>query len=199
MDFYNLNAKDFSRTRYKIWNSVKSFLNSIDENSLILDAGCGNGKNMLETKHNFIGLDNSIQLLNIVKTKTNNNLILGSITDIPFTDNYFDAIICIAVIHHIQLEKDRYKAIDELIRVCKIGGKILITVWQLENNNVYNNGIKLENKNDRLIKWGKNSFRYYHFFDREEIDKIIERYNYSIRFLEEKNNYYIEIIKIEKK
>ena len=51
MEFYKNTANDFSRTRYKIWHGVKTFLNSIPTNSIILDAGCGNGKNMVYMKN----------------------------------------------------------------------------------------------------------------------------------------------------
>ena len=69
MDFYKEAAEDFSRTRTVIWPGVMNFLNDIDTNSSILDAGCGNGKNMMKTSHIFTGLDMCEELLNIVKTK----------------------------------------------------------------------------------------------------------------------------------
>lgn len=47
------------------------------------------------------------------------------ITQIPFADNSYDAILCIHVLEHI--EDDR-KAINELFRVLKPGGWALISV-----------------------------------------------------------------------
>ncbi|KAE9454250.1 hypothetical protein C3L33_13849, partial [Rhododendron williamsianum] len=43
-----------------------------------------------------------------------------------------DAAISIAVLHHLSTESRRKKAIDELIRVVKNGGLVLITVWAVE-------------------------------------------------------------------
>ncbi|KAG5528453.1 hypothetical protein RHGRI_029213 [Rhododendron griersonianum] len=40
-----------------------------------------------------------------------------------------DAAISIAVLHHLSTESGRKKAIDELIRVVKKGGLVLIPVW----------------------------------------------------------------------
>ncbi|KDE02144.1 hypothetical protein MVLG_07283, partial [Microbotryum lychnidis-dioicae p1A1 Lamole] len=37
-------ASDFSRTRHSTWPFVQQWLQRLNENSLILDAGCGNGK-----------------------------------------------------------------------------------------------------------------------------------------------------------
>ena len=46
---YNEIADHFDVTRAYLWKSVKEFINSLDKNSVILDAGCGNGKNMCRT------------------------------------------------------------------------------------------------------------------------------------------------------
>lgn len=155
MEFYKEAAEEFSKTRTAIWPGVLQFINSVDTNSTILDAGCGNGKNMMKTSHNFIGLDSCEELLNIVRTKAKSynktniiDLVNASITDIPFEDKTFDAIISIAVIHHIETFTDRVRAFDELIRVCKPGGKVLITVWQMENNPKYLDGFDLNTDSD---------------------------------------------------
>ena len=49
--------------------------------------------------------------------------------NIPFTSNFVDHSISIAVIHHLQEKKERINAIQELIRITKSGGSILIYVW----------------------------------------------------------------------
>ncbi|XP_023549869.1 alkylated DNA repair protein alkB homolog 8-like isoform X2 [Cucurbita pepo subsp. pepo] len=43
-----------------------------------------------------------------------------------------DAAISIAVLHHLSTENRRKKAIEELLRVVKKGGLVLITVWAVE-------------------------------------------------------------------
>lgn len=47
------------------------------------------------------------------------------ITDIPYTDNYFDAILCSYVLEHI--EDDR-KAMEEILRVLKPDGWAILQV-----------------------------------------------------------------------
>lgn len=209
MEFYNIAANDFSRTRYKIWNGVKCFLNSIPSQSLILDAGCGNGKNMLETSHNFIGIDTCNELLDIVRNRSINktnilNLINASITSVPFKEENFDAVISIAVIHHLESDLDRLKAFEELIRVCKIGGKILITLWKLENNKFFINSKAIEGhcNGDRLVPWkldGTILDRFYHFYTIQEVhevaDYLIKKHNIKVDINEENYNYYIIITK----
>ena len=148
MEFYKNTANDFSRTRYKIWHGVKTFLNSIPTNSIILDAGCGNGKNMMETEHKFIAYDSCYELIELAKSKVieNNktniiNFILGDVQKLPFESDSFDAVMSIAVIHHISNEIERFTAFKEMIRVCKPKGSILITVWKAESNPVFDSGI----------------------------------------------------------
>lgn len=53
------------------------------------------------------------------------NAIHADITDIPFEDNSFDTLICIHVLEHIQ---DDRKAIQEIHRVLKKGGKAILAV-----------------------------------------------------------------------
>jgi alkylated DNA repair protein alkB family protein 8 len=59
---YDNIAKDFDRTRYKIWPEIKKFINNLDSNSLVGDIGCGNGKNMLPIRKDLIfkGIDLSL-------------------------------------------------------------------------------------------------------------------------------------------
>lgn len=124
---YNNIADEFSNTRYKIWNSVKKFIDTFSIDDINIDVGCGNGKNILYKKElNFVGIDICENFVKICKSR-NLNVDIGNILNINYPDNYFDNIICIAVIHHLD-NISRIKAIKELFRICKINGKIMIYV-----------------------------------------------------------------------
>ena len=69
-------------------------------------------------------MDLSEDGINFLK-KQGYNAKVGSITKIPLKDNGFDWIFCSEVLEHI---KNYKKAIKELSRVVKKGGKIIITV-----------------------------------------------------------------------
>ncbi|GAH14362.1 unnamed protein product, partial [marine sediment metagenome] len=117
---YNFFAKDFDLKRRKPWKAFIEFYESIMEGGLefsgtILDAGCGNGRNMSiiggnQNDFRIIGLDNSIELLKIIKNQRdelirhgNNRLktrkieiILSDLIYLPFRKEIFDHIFAIA-------------------------------------------------------------------------------------------------------
>jgi len=45
----------------------------------------------------------------------------------PYPDNHFDKIVCISVLEHIKRDKVKY-AMDELVRMVKPSGKIVVTM-----------------------------------------------------------------------
>ena len=129
--FYDIHAKDFSKSRFHIWPLVKNFLDSLFTNSKVLDIGCGNGKNMLyRSDLNITGLEYSESLCNIC-IQRNLNVIQGDARTLPFKDNTFDAIIMIAVIHHINPE-EHFKVLNEIKKVIKSEDKCIITNWAVE-------------------------------------------------------------------
>ena len=186
-DVYDKIANEFDNTRYRPWTCVESFLNGIPTKSLIGDIGCGNGKNMLYRNDlvNY-GCDFSKNLVNIC-LKKNLNVVYGNILDIPFETDTFDYTMCIAVIHHLSTVENRKKAIEELIRVTKTGGKILILVWALEQpEDSKRKFIKQEN----MVKWkGKTgdtiADRYYYVFKENELESLIDdKYHIEKSFYE---------------
>ena len=183
--FYNSNSKRFSQTRYSVWESVKKFNKLINPNSKILDAGCGNGKNMIYFKkngHTVKGIDFSNSLLKICKSK-DLDVISSDIRNLPFENNTFDNTISIAVIHHLSTNEDRIKAIKELLRVTKKDGNILITVWAIEQEAHSRRAFKL---GDNIVPF-EDSFRYYHIFNEESFLNLIKDFQIEKYFWEKGN------------
>ena len=46
---------------------------------------------------------------------------------LPYKDDCFDAVVSIAVIHHIATTERRVRALRELARVLRVGGRIIIS------------------------------------------------------------------------
>ena len=123
----------------------------------------------------FYGCDFSNELVNICKGK-DLNVINGNVLDIPFKDYMFDNTLCIAVIHHLSDIEKRKKAVNELLRVTKKGGKILILVWAFEQEKdsrrkflEQENFVDWKDKNQNLL--GK---RYYYVFKENELESLID-------------------------
>jgi len=130
--FYNDVADYFNVSRVRIWTCVKLFLDSFQSQSLLLDVGCGNGKNMLYRKDLiFKGIDFSIKLVEICKNK-NLDVQESTMTKIPFNNNTFDGIIMIASYHHLSTELERKETLNEIYRILKKNGRVLIVVWAME-------------------------------------------------------------------
>jgi len=127
--FYNLIANEFDKTRVRLWPCVKLFLDNFLPNSLILDIGCGNGKYMnYRDDIKIKGIDISQELVNICINK-GFDVIKGNMTNLPYNDNYFDGIICIASYHHLENDNDRKKTLNEIYRVLKNNGVCFLEVW----------------------------------------------------------------------
>lgn len=178
IDTYNSIAEDFDRTRYSIWKCVRKFVDLVPKYKSILDVGCGNGKNMkymIDSGHSKVyGIDATKNFVSICR-HNNLNVIEGNIINMPFDNNSFDNIICIAVLHHLTSEELRIKAINEMIRVVKKGGKIMITTSSFENQ-FYKSPVKiLDNEQNVLIPWKTNDnifHRYYHLFKENELESL---------------------------
>lgn len=191
-NFYDNNYDKFNSTRYSVWNEVKKFIDTIPDNSKVLDVGCGNGKNMTYIKNksiNVIGVDFSEKLLEICEKKLL-NVVKADVRNLPFDDDTFDYVISIAVIHHLSTEKYRQKSINEMLRVCKSNGKVLISTWAFEQPDMSKfNFIPGDNN----VKWNITK-RYYYIYDRENIVKFLEPYNVESLLLD-KGNYFINLLK----
>ena len=198
-EVYDKISEHFSHTRYKPWPLVTEFLNSLPDNSFLLDVGCGNGKYLsINEKLITFGTDRSGNLLTIAKEKnTNSQFFIADSLKLPVRAEFFDAVISIAVIHHFSNELLRIQALKEIIRVTKIGGKVLIYVWAMEQKEKkfteqdnfvpwhlqkrFENETKVETlKNGPNITEDNNINckvyqRYYHVFYKGELEDLINK------------------------
>ena len=132
LDVYDNIADDFSKTRRTVWDGVQLYLQSIAKNSVGLELGCGNGKNMIYARDlglQINGMDTCTQFVKSCR-ELGLNVKKGNAIIQQYPDYQYDFIISIAVFHHISTELGRNHALLNMIKMLKKGGTGLITVWQ---------------------------------------------------------------------
>lgn len=121
--------------KYKAWPKVKKFIKQLERNALLADIGCGEGKYLNLTSEAFsIGCDRSSSLCQLAASHKSNQILICDNLSLPFRSEIFDAVVSIGVIHHFSTVKRRIQAIQELARILRPGGKIMIYVWAMEQH-----------------------------------------------------------------
>jgi len=98
----------------------------------VLDIGGGTGFIASKIKprvKKVVLIDDSNKMLKRAKRYEGLELCQVKSHQIPYPDNYFDSIICTDVLHHI---KDIEPTILEMKRVLKVGGKVLISEFDIK-------------------------------------------------------------------
>jgi ubiquinone/menaquinone biosynthesis C-methylase UbiE len=114
---------------------VKMLCSVINNNDVVLEVGCGTGyftKELVKTKALITAIDISTDLINeAINTikEPNVNFLIENAYQMTFTDNSFDRVVGSSVLHHLDVDK----AIAEIYRVLKPGGKISFTEPNMMN------------------------------------------------------------------
>ncbi|KAJ1881267.1 tRNA methyltransferase, has a role in tRNA modification [Coemansia sp. RSA 486] len=180
---YNQIAGHFSDTRFKPWPVIEKFIKDLPVGSVGADVGCGNGKYLgLRTGDIFMmGTDRSESLVDICRQRQYECLVSDGL-DLPYRDGAFDFVISIAVIHHFSSIERRKKAVSELLRILRPGGKVLVFAWAMEQKGrrKFEQGVQ-----DVLVPWvvpgsrqenGSEMVyqRYYHLFKEGELSDLVD-------------------------
>lgn len=100
----------------------------------ILDAGCGGGRNLhwfYNNGFNIYGIDAKEDNIEAIKKEYSReayNFSVSNIEDLKFKDDFFNHIICNAVLHFAENEIHFLKMFSELMRVLKPKGTLFIRV-----------------------------------------------------------------------
>lgn len=99
----------------------------------VLDAGCGHGRNaqyLMRCGATVFGVDADGDQVGRIRELaaehasklSPDNFSVGRLTDLPFPDGFFDAVICSAVLHFAEDETELENMIREMWRVLRTGG-----------------------------------------------------------------------------
>ncbi|MEP2773644.1 MAG: class I SAM-dependent methyltransferase [Fulvivirga sp.] len=129
MDYKSLNQQIGNIDIYLLDQILKG---RFDGRKKILDAGCGEGRNLPYFVNNGLevhGIDTNpqaIKMLQMMYKDQRDNFKVGSIEQLEYDDDYFGAIICSAVLHFAS-NKDHFMLMMEaLSRTLKPTGNMFI-------------------------------------------------------------------------
>ena len=198
---YDSLAEDFSRTRSAIWEEFKSLKDYFQDGEKVLDLGCGNGRffelfqDEAEKKVQYFGVDNSPKLLEMAKQRhPQAQFILTDGLNLPFAENFFDKILCIAVLHHLPGDELRRQFLRQAYRVLRPGGLLILTAWYLwPNLRIWRHTklflkytfLKLVGRSkldwgDTYEPWGKKGQRYFHNISPRELKGTLDDVGFKI-------------------
>jgi ubiquinone/menaquinone biosynthesis C-methylase UbiE len=92
----------------------------------VLDIGVGTGifaSELMKYGADITGIDVSEKMLELARSKGVNNVFIGNAESLDFPDESFDLVISITALEFIKAPE---KAISEMVRVCKKGGRVVV-------------------------------------------------------------------------
>ena len=191
---YNKMADEWSRKRWKLPSDIialKSYAKSGDK---ILDLGCGSGylfELFDSSDFEYSGVDVSKgQIENCKKKYPSGNFQISKADSLNFSDSNFDIIYCLSTIHHVPSEEKRAEFLNEIKRVLKPNGTLIMTVWNLASHL----GDKMVDEPDFSGKVDTNDYfvpfnigeegqtvgRYIHCFSTDELADLISNAGFNI-------------------
>lgn len=197
---YNVIAKHFSHTRMDQWYEVSYLIEQyVDPGQVVLDLGCGNGRVadlVEEIKAQYVGMDVSKELIAIARQlRPNHQFYVGDMRQTGFPDASFDHVLLIASFHHVPGMHYRLDVLNEVYRIVKMGGYVIMTNWNLHQwkfrpQRWKANGEKFLKRhtrdcNDLVIPWKDQkghvvAERYYHGYTKKELSALARDSGFTV-------------------
>lgn len=152
--------------------------------NVVCDAACGFGAYSLAfTSNGFIvhSFDISKTAVEITKAALNkyginsSNVKVASILNTGYLDEMFDGVVGHAVLDHL-IVSDAKKALDELFRITRKDGLIMVSFDNAEEDDFSLEHIILEDGSMQYTDCSREGM-IFHPYEWEEIDRLLEGYN----------------------
>lgn len=181
MKAFDLIAGAWEKNRTRPLSALYPFLSCLGGREVVLDAGCGNGRNLVEiARHckSVCGIDSAPNMLKFARKRAKREGVKAvfksaDIRNLPFKAATFDVIFCLAVLHHLK-KPQHEKALQEMRRVLKPGGKLFLSVWSRHRKGKKEEHIAFSDLHARA------ELRYHYFFTRAELKTALEKAGFAV-------------------
>lgn len=168
--------------------SISDFIKSSVEQSLsignkkILDLGCGSGRHAIYLSKCTFDLEIYASDIDCKAIETNTkilnfqslNISEHSFTNIPYDNEFFDAVICTSTLHHAVLE-DIKKVIAEVQRVLKPNGYFIFDILS-KNDKSYGLGTEIESNTFLGGRKGEEEIPH-HYTNEVELESLLYEFS----------------------
>ena len=180
-------AEEYAATRVRPWEEAGLF-----SEGPVLDLGSGPGRHakfMAGRGIRVVAADISRGMLKVAAKRTSDlqlvDFVLCDMSSLPFRDKAFRGVLCLAAIHHVRGRENRQVVLEEVRRVLKEGGLLVISAWALYQRRFLKKIPKMlfdrmigrvREFGDTYVPWKsrKGTFqRFYHLFTRRELVSLV--------------------------
>jgi len=169
----------------------------------VLDLGCGMGRpciHLAEKGFQVLGFDVSKSALRMANARVhkkklmNATFVCGTMTNLPFRDDSFDAVVSVSVIVH-QFKRNIEKTVFETHRILRKKGLLLTNLTSIKDPR-YGKGEKMEDNTYRILEAfeDKHFEETHHFFTRNEASEVLSRFTISKITLMKERPYYWKVL-----
>lgn len=198
-EFYEAHGAEFSATRRGAWDVMRLIQDAVSPGQTLIDVGAGNARLAREIPEGvrYIAIEPSssmrVDAERYLASRKDSEVRMGAFPRLPAREESADVVACLAVLHHLTSDERRV-AIDELWRILKPGGVLVLTVWNLRSRKFAKlktwlaSWLRLKlvqggGAGDVWISWnagGKSVERYVHCFTQEELRQLFDLNRWSI-------------------
>ncbi|VVB68551.1 Ubiquinone/menaquinone biosynthesis C-methyltransferase UbiE [Candidatus Norongarragalina meridionalis] len=181
MRAFDLIAEEWNGRRREPMPAIDLFLPLVPTGGVMMDAGCGNGRNarIIASRSRLLYcLDSSANMLTFARKNLrglkNVKITRASVTKLPLPSASIDAAFYLAVLHLLNANQ-REKAFSEMRRVLRPGGKAFITVWNKDQQKFH----EQRSKKEFPVMWkkedGSTIARHYYFYTASELRLLAKK------------------------
>jgi len=183
-------APSYDRGRGAWYSAIARVVHGLK--GLVLDVGAGTGEiacRLASQGVEAVAVDSSLSMLKILRRKAARrglshlvHPVAAHLPLLPVRRGSFDAVLALAVLHHVYGRERRVHALREMARALKPKGLCVVTAWYRYHPRNFLRSLASflhgASWGDVLVPWrrrGLTLYRYYHMYSRRELSEDLRR------------------------